>query len=317
MSTAIIGALNGVIGDFLESSGNPLSIQMGYYRNNQVIDDLCNLPSYYPNWDGKTVFLFIHGAAASEQEWKYPGTDFNYPQRIAEDMGALPVMVRYNSGLHISENGKVLGQLLDRLPAELPFDKLVVVAHSMGGLIFRSACHYTPEAKWLDKVHSVFYLGSPHLGATLEKFGAWTERILDRIPNIYTRLAARLIGIRSNGIKDLRHGYLQDEEWQADEFDAFPKNNRLPHDDLDTAKHYFIVGSYHDEPESTVASWLGDLMVGHGSATYDFGQHPLSPEIEADHIFMAPRHHHIRLMYSPKIYRFIRRSLEKRDLQTK
>ncbi len=316
MSTALIGALNGVIGDFLESSGNPLAIQMAYYSKDAPIEDLSKHAELYPNWDKRTAFLFIHGAAGSEREWRYGSSSFNYPERVAEDLKALPLMIRYNSGKHISENGRELAVLLNRIADELPVQRLVIVGHSMGGLIFRSACHYADDARWMNLVDSIFYLGSPHLGASLEKFGAWTERILDQIPNTYTRLASKLIGIRSNGIKDLRHGYLQDEEWMADEHDVLPRNNKLPHDQLEGAEHYFVVGSYHDHPESIIATWLGDLMVGHGSASYDFGQHPHSPLLEEEHLFMAPRHHHIRLMYSPKIYRFIRRSLQKQAVKT-
>ena len=77
--------------------------------------------------------------------------------------------VRYNTGLHVSENGRGLARLLDEMVEEWPcqLEELVLIGHSMGGLVARSACHY--GASWTDRVRHVFCLGSPHLGADLEK----------------------------------------------------------------------------------------------------------------------------------------------------
>ena len=50
-------------------------------------------------------------------------------------------------------------------------EELVLVGHSMGGLVARSACHYgdVDGRRWTAAVRHVFCLGTPHLGADLEK----------------------------------------------------------------------------------------------------------------------------------------------------
>ncbi len=52
-----------------------------------------------------------------------------------------------NTGLHISDNGRRLAELLDRLDGcwPVPVEEILLVGHSMGGLINRSACHYGME----------------------------------------------------------------------------------------------------------------------------------------------------------------------------
>jgi len=62
---------------------------------------------------------------------------------LARTTGVTPLYLRYNSGLHISQNGRALAALLDRLIEQHPgIDRLTLVGHSMGALIARSAGHY-------------------------------------------------------------------------------------------------------------------------------------------------------------------------------
>ena len=73
----------------------------------------------------------------------------------------------------------------------------------MGGLVVRSAC--SEGGDWCEKVGRVVYLGSPHLGAPLERAAARGAALLARFPE--TAPIARVIEGRSAGIKDLRYGY--------------------------------------------------------------------------------------------------------------
>ncbi len=227
LNLSFIGALNGVIGDYLHQTKNPLSINMGLYHNETPIQtDLSKIQSNYPN-SNRNVCLFLHGAASIETHWNKNAT-INYAESLYNKYNYLPLFVRYNSGLHISENGKQLNSLLKALCAVNSIDDIVIIGHSMGGLVFRSAVFYAHQysSNWVKKVKHAFYLGSPHQGAPLEKFGAFTQSILEKIPNPYTKATHKLINIRSNGIKDLRHGYLRDEEWLAEKSDAFPTNRK-------------------------------------------------------------------------------------------
>ena len=82
----------------------------------------------------------------SEETWKLYSDDQHrpYAERLAADLGYTPLHIRYNSGLHTSETGALLSDQLDRLARHWPggLAELRVLAHSMGGLITRSAVHH-------------------------------------------------------------------------------------------------------------------------------------------------------------------------------
>src|SRR5436309_1398051 len=71
-----------------------------------------------------------------------PGGE-TYGTRLARDLGATPVYVRYNSGRHVSENGRSIDELLEALVAAWPVEvgRIALVGHSMGGLVARSAAY--------------------------------------------------------------------------------------------------------------------------------------------------------------------------------
>ncbi len=87
-----------------------------------------------------------------------------------------------------------------------PVREIVVVAHSMGGLVMRSACQVAEREKlaWRGKLRQIVFLGTPHHGAPLERGGNWVTLALDA--SSYTAAFARLGRIRSAGITDLRFG---------------------------------------------------------------------------------------------------------------
>jgi pimeloyl-ACP methyl ester carboxylesterase len=93
--------------------------------------------------------------------------------------------------------------------------ELVIIGHSMGGLVARSACHYAAAArhKWLRHLDKLLFLGTPHQGAPLERGGNAVDMLLGISP--YTAPLARLGKVRSAGITDLRYGNLVDEDWEG------------------------------------------------------------------------------------------------------
>jgi len=138
--------------------------------------------------------------------WLRDGHD--HGAALARDAGFTPVYVHYDTGRAIAENGRDLDALMQALvdawPA--PIDRLAIVGHSMGGLLARSAMHSASQhgSTWASRVDSIVYLGTPHLGAPLERAGAWVDYLVGISP--YTAPFARLGKLRSAGIKDLRHG---------------------------------------------------------------------------------------------------------------
>ncbi len=139
----------------------------------------------------------------SDRGWERSGHD--HGEALARDLGVEPMYLLYNSGRHVSENGRELAAVLEALLAERDAE-LTILAHSMGGLVARSACHHAAEAghAWPQRLDKLVFLGTPHLGAPLERGGRWLELLLGVSP--YSAPLARLGTIRGAGITDLRHG---------------------------------------------------------------------------------------------------------------
>ncbi len=203
----LVAVLNGVLGDRLAEDDNPLALPMTLRLRGAPLD----AETPVPEATGKIAVL-IHGLCMSDGHWPRDGY-----QAALTALGYTPVYVRYNSGLHISQNGRALAAQLDRLVADWPVavTDLTVVAHSMGGLLARSALHYAGrEAQgWPAALRHIVFLGTPHHGAPLERAGNWVDTILAR--TAFTAPFAALGKVRSAGITDLRHGFLLDADWQG------------------------------------------------------------------------------------------------------
>ena len=151
----------------------------------------------------------------NDLQWSRRG--FDHGAALARDLGYTPVYLHYNTGLHVSANGRAFADLLETLLRlwPVPASELVIVGHSMGGLVARSACHYGAAAHhdWLRKLGKLIFLGTPHQGAPLERGG----NVVDMLFGIsrYTAPFARLGKMRSAGITDLRYGNLVDEDWHG------------------------------------------------------------------------------------------------------
>ncbi len=129
----------------------------------------------YPNAKPRVV-VFVHGLCETDDAWKgIPARPtprhVPYGHRMEIELGYTPVYLRYNTGRHISENGRDLALLLEDLVRAwpVPIHEITLVGHSMGGLVARSACHYGADSACVAKVRHVFTLGTPHRGAPLEQ----------------------------------------------------------------------------------------------------------------------------------------------------
>ncbi len=202
---ALVAALNGIIGDHLAASGNPLATSMQFRR------DGCSARVA----EGGRVLLMIHGLCMHEGQWKRRGHD--HGNALARDLGFRPAWLRYNTGLHVSANGRELADRLERWidAAPRPVTELAIVGYSLGGLVAHSACHYAALAghRWPRLLKDIVFLGTPHHGAPLERGGHWVDLALG--VSRYSAPLAALGRMRSAGITDLRHGSLRDEDWQS------------------------------------------------------------------------------------------------------
>jgi len=218
---AVLSALNGVMGDHLVANNNQFAIPMTFYYQRKALDWEA-LPSM-PEATNK-VLLMIHGLCMNDIQWctEHDDGEVDHGQLLSSALGHTPVYLRYNSGLHISDNGRQLADQLERLVESwpIPIEEMTIVAHSMGGLLTRSAAYYGKQQalRWPALMKNIVFLGTPHHGAPLERAGNKLDVVLGCTP--YTSPFSRLSKLRSSGITDLRYGHIVDEDWQgADRFE--------------------------------------------------------------------------------------------------
>ncbi|HUL59751.1 MAG TPA: alpha/beta hydrolase, partial [Anaeromyxobacteraceae bacterium] len=194
---AVRAVLNGVVGDHLAATGNPLAIPLRLRRAGRpLVLERRALAAAIPR-AGKRILVLVHGACMSDLRWRRHGHD--HGAALARELGWTPVYVHYNTGLHVSTNGRELAGALEALCRAWParVDELAILGHSMGGLVARSACHAGAAAghRWPGRLRSIVFMGTPHHGAPLERGGSWVDAVLGVSP--YTAPLARLGRIRS------------------------------------------------------------------------------------------------------------------------
>jgi len=207
------GVLNAVVGDYLETTKNPLALSMRLCRGGTALTlNTGDLAGQLPDATGKVV-LFVHGLGMNDQWWQ--GLEPDYGTCLAAGLGYTSLYLRYNTGRHVSLNGKQLAAQLDALVANwpVPVEQLSLVGYSMGGLVVRSAVHYARAhpGGFREKLRHMVFLGVPHHGAPLERGGNWVDFVGGISP--YSAPILRIARIRSSGITDLRHGSLLDSDW--------------------------------------------------------------------------------------------------------
>ena len=254
-----ISALNAWIGDHLAASGNQLQQPMAFYRENRPVE----LTELEAPPTGK-VCVLVHGLGCNESLWIEPEGD-DYGRRLERLSGHMPLYLRFNTGLPISTNGAQLADLLGRFCSRPDADvsELLLIGHSLGGLVIRSACHHAQELshEWVALVRDVVYLGSPHLGAPLAQATDAAASLLGRIDTTATQVVHDVLESRSAGVRDLRLGNLVDRDWVDCDQEELLQNHRVPVPWLPTAHHHFVVG----RALPAVAA-AGDWVVGSDSA---------------------------------------------------
>lgn len=266
-----IGIANGMFGEHAASRGGELPVAMTVRLRHRRVDlDRGALAAAFPSASGRIV-VFLHGLVETERSWFHrsdpakgrTGTDFG--SRLTEDHSCSAVYLRYNTGRHVSDNGRelvgVLSALVDRWPTEV--NEIVLVGHSMGGLVARSALHQAQARAmpWVSKVTRLVCLGTPHTGAPLERGVAGAAALLGRFVT-----AAPLVGLlalRSDGIKDLAKGYLHQDQWLDHDGEA--------PDDVTTVlpagvRQYFVAVTLSRTEGSLWGRLFGDLLVAPTSA---------------------------------------------------
>ncbi|AZG44457.1 esterase/lipase family protein [Gordonia insulae] len=305
---AAIGFLNGLIGDQLADERSPLATEMslrsGGVRVATTADDLARA---YPDATGH-ITVFLHGLMETEYAWDFGG-QATYGARLRADIGSTEVLIRYNSGRHISDNGRDLAQLLADIVLlwPVPVTSVSLIGHSMGGLVLRSACHTGVEsgAYWPSLVRHTVCLGTPHLGAPMAK-GVHVATAALRATAM-TRPFGDFLGRRSDGVRDLLHGTITADGRNVVDRDAIRQpavdNPPLMH----TARHLFVTASITHDPDHPVGRLIGDGLVrGSSGRGRDRIRHIGFHGDDGLHIGGA---HHFTLLNDDEVHRWLRERL--------
>lgn len=288
---AFIAALNGVFGDHLEATANPLAIPMSLRIGGRPWQAALQAPT------GKLLVL-VHGLAMNDLQWTR--RDHDHGQALARELGMTAVYLHYNSGRHVSQNGREFSHLLDGLVAAwpVPVEELVILGHSMGGLVARSACQIGAGQPWMDELKKLVFLGTPHHGAPLERGGRLLDSVLSFSP--YVAPFARLGKARSAGITDLRFGNLQDADWQHRDRHA------QAHDDREPTPLPEGVSSYLVAATSAETATGGDGLVPLASGLGEHREPARSLWVPPDHRLVVTSANHWDLLSRADVYAQLR-----------
>lgn len=297
----IQSALNGVLGDHLLASNNPLAIHMQLRKNGTPLQLTAEaLSAAIPNATGKIVVL-VHGLCMNDRQWaskREDGTIHNHGLALQNECGFSAVYLHYNTGLAISENGLEFSDILETLIAHWPvaIEEFVIVAHSMGGLVSRSALYQGEHAglAWPKQLNKIIFLGTPHFGAPLERGGHWFDLLLGATP--YAAPFAKIGKIRSVGITSLRHGHLIENQQTAIPLPA----------GIACFAIAGLVGQANDVLHST---HLGDGLVPLDSALGRHNDPARNLEFPASHQVVLPAINHMQLLSGAKVYESIKQFL--------
>ncbi len=317
----VVAIVNGLFGDALEDGGSrfatPMTIRVGDAELPLDRQGLADVLATVPNV-GPRICVLVHGLMSTESIWRFPDDrSTTYGTLLADQHDVTVVSLRYNTGRHISTNGRQLAQLLTQLVAFWPVRvrQLNLIGHSMGGLVVRSACHYGRHTwprgrrlpigrRWISRLRRVVLIGVPNTGAGLETVVNAASAALWALPVPATRLVGLGLDQRSAGIKDLRFGAIVDEDWAEQDPGALRRTHPHRRTHVRQADHLVITGSLSSDPEHPVARVIGDSLVTSSSAA---GRSPDGELFPGAEVRAFPGVNHIALAHHPDVYEEISR----------
>jgi hypothetical protein len=255
------------------------------------------------------IVVFAHGLCESDMSWRvgaarhWEDPTTTYGSRLHEHAGWTPLYLTYNTGRHISDSGADVAALVDSVVASwpVPVTEIALVGHSMGGLVLRSAVAQAVGRPWLDPLRHLVFLGSPHLGAPLERAVHRASTTLARAPE--TAPFAGFLRQRSVGVKDLRHGALVAADWEGiDLDDDLPDRCTVVSFPEGVTVHAVGV-TLASQPDSVLGRLAGDLLVTFDSAG---SRGHATRVLPGDGTLHFGRMHHFDLLDHPAVYDALR-----------
>ncbi|HEY3727117.1 MAG TPA: hypothetical protein VGL51_08085 [Solirubrobacteraceae bacterium] len=304
----LIGVINGLVGDELERQKSVLQEPISIRVNGRIVPcEPAAIAQSFPR-ASRRIVIFVHGLMGTEFPWSWFATEpgETYGSRLERDLGLTPVYIRYNTGRHISENGRSLAELLEELVRAWPVevDEVAMIGHSMGGLVARSACYQASEdgLAWVRQVAHSISLGTPHMGAPLAQAVHYAAASLYALPE--TRPVAGLLRRRSAGIRDLRYGSLVDADWRDCGPDALRARACQEVPLLEGATHCFVAATLMRSEHHPVSRLLGDVLVLSPSASGRSRSRRIPFEAEYG-MHLGPANH-LALLNHPIVYESLR-----------
>jgi pimeloyl-ACP methyl ester carboxylesterase len=299
---AVIAAMCGVWGDHMAETRNPLAIQMAFRQQGQELSlTRTALQQRIPQAKAR-VLVLVHGLCMNDLQWLRKGHD--HGAALAHALGMTPLYLHYNTGLHVSQNGQAFSQALQTLVEQwpVPVEELVIIGHSMGGLVARSASHHAQAAglDWLARLRRLVCLGTPHHGAPLERGGQLIDSLLGQSP--YLAPFARLGKSRSAGIADLRFGNVQQGDWSAHRKHEQKVDERLPTPLPPGVQTYLVAAVQAQRVDDARNAWIGDGLVPLASALGEHGRSELALAVPDAHKQVVASANHWDLLNSPEVY---------------
>ena len=311
--------VNGLFGDALDAQASSLAISLTFRTaaGAELPLDRTGLRAALPA-AGPRLCVLVHGLMSSESVWRFGGGDgVTYGELLARDRRVTPVYVRYNTGRHVSTNGRELAARLQALVRAWPVRvrEISLIGHSMGGLVVRSACHYgrhtatladrvRRRGPWPRKVRRVVLLGVPNRGANLEVIANLASAALWSVPLPGPRLLGAGLDRRSEGIKDLRWGAVLDEDWVERDPAATGRPPLHPVAVPRRARFLAVAGSLVHPGDGgrppAVDRLLGDALVTATSAEGRDGDGALL--LPGVAVRRCPRVNHVALANRPEVY---------------
>ena len=295
VADAALSTLNAAIGHHLAATANGLDLSLELRHDDRYLRHGERLPP------AALAVVFVHGLGISEWGWAMEAAEWygdpatTYGTQLARDLGATAIYVRYNTGRRVGVNGRALSHALEVALADAT--TIVLVGHSMGGLVARAAVEAGRGTRWVTRVALVVSLGSPNQGATFAQLGEITEAGLGAVDLPTTRILARILAARSAGIRDLEHGEIDDLARDPDAT-AAPEERVVPL--LDGVTYAFFSATMTSDPDHPLGVLLGDLMVRPGSAAGPAGM-PASDGFRIETGSFPGVVHH-QLMNHPAVY---------------
>jgi pimeloyl-ACP methyl ester carboxylesterase len=310
----MVPILNGIMGDTMAEKGSDSLINLSFrHQSRDVSVEKLSEQYDFTKFNGK-VILIIHGLMNDESIWQSAATDkaLRLGTALEKEKKANILYIRYNTGLHISENGRKVSNLIQALIEKYPeIKELVIISHSMGGLVSRSAGYYADiqRQSWISILKKVFLIGVPNEGSYLAKVAHITQYFFRKIDPTEKDSVAKFFDVRSNGIKDLSFGYLVDEDWQNTENENKKNVETTKVFPIANVDYYLIAGTIAEkEKRSRIFTFFGDGLVEKESALSNlFKTNSLkSGKVEMK---LFAKENHLSLLESEMVREYLKESL--------